>query len=229
MTVEKPEKSCNEVYREILADVAAENSTSQNLAELASSSPTFDNVRTALKRRRATVRPALPKTLEELTLSGDWTLTSSGGRFLQIDDGTHDRIPGFFSEESLQIVCDARTLLMDGTFRVVPRLFGQLYTIHAEFLGEIMPMCYFLLPNKSRETYVRLFRLMEDAAQSRGMVFLPERFQLDSEVAAIKAIEEYFPMATEKGCSFHSTRAVWRHVQKYGLACDYEKDEPVKK
>lgn len=118
---------------------------------------------------------------------------------------------------------------MDGTFRVVPRLFGQLHTIRAEFLGEIMPMCYFLLPDKSGETYVRLFRLIKDAAQSRGMIFLPERFQLGFEVAAIKAIEECFPTATVKGCSFHFTRAVWRHVQKYGLASADEKDEAVKK
>ena len=82
--------------------------------------------------------------------------------FLQINDGTEDRILGFFSDDCLKILCNSKTVMMDGTFRVVPKLFGQLYSLHAEFLGEIMPVCYFLLPSKETETYVRMFRLLKN-------------------------------------------------------------------
>lgn len=40
--------------------------------------------------------------------------------------------------------------------------------------------------------------------------------------AAWQALAEVFPdVTTTKGCVFHWTQAVWRHVQEYGLVPTY--------
>jgi len=49
---------------------------------------------------------------------------------------------------------------MDGTFKVAPTLFFQVYVNLAEFLGGVHPAVYALLPNKKEQTYVKLFSII---------------------------------------------------------------------
>ena len=46
----------------------------------------------------------------------------------------------------------------DGTFKVSPKLFFQLYTIHGQQRVSIFPCVFGLLPNKTPATYTRFFR-----------------------------------------------------------------------
>ena len=39
----------------------------------------------------------------------------------------------------------------DGTFKVCPKLLYQLYTIHTEVHGQILPLVFSLLPSKSKK------------------------------------------------------------------------------
>lgn len=59
------------------------------------------------------------------------TRTTDGRHFLLFDDGTTDRILGFSTDELIMALCRAPIVYMDGTFRIVPTMFAQLYTIHA--------------------------------------------------------------------------------------------------
>ena len=53
--------------------------------------------------------------------------------------------------------------LADGTFKVVPSLFYQLYSIHFEYNGGLNPAgIYCLLCNKSREAYDKLVTVMKN-------------------------------------------------------------------
>ena len=45
---------------------------------------------------------------------------------------------------------------MDGTFRCVPLLYKQFYTILGEVGGFVVPLVFCLLPNKTAETYKTL-------------------------------------------------------------------------
>ena len=50
---------------------------------------------------------------------------------------------------------------MDGTFKTVPLLFQQMYTIHAPVGGEnarVLPLVYALMMGKSEECYTQLFQ-----------------------------------------------------------------------
>ena len=129
----------------------------------------------------------------------------------------------------MKIVCQSPALFMDGTFRVVPTMFLQLYTIHASYKGMMMPLIYFLFPDKEKSTYIRMFRLIRDHASSRGFVFQPPKFHLDFEASAIMAIKETFPEAVMKGCNFHHNQALYRKVQRLGLTKAYEDDLLVRR
>ena len=106
----------------------------------------------------------------------------------------------------------------DGTFRVVPDLFTQLYTIHAEKDGVIFPCIYALLPNKTEATYDRLFMKLLEIEPSLN----PLRIMVDFEKAAINALEENF-ISVITGCFFHHSQNIFRHVQEQGLADDIKR------
>ncbi|XP_018495297.1 uncharacterized protein LOC108864344 [Galendromus occidentalis] len=110
---------------------------------------------------------------------------------------------------------------MDGTFRVVPTIFSQLYIIHGFFRGEKVPFAYFLLPNKSKETYMRMFEPLKNYAISIGRNFEPPTFHLDYEISTLRAIRESFPNSEVKGYLFHFNQCLWREVQGSGLVTFY--------
>ncbi|XP_028966404.1 uncharacterized protein LOC108863729 [Galendromus occidentalis] len=78
-------------------------------------------------------------------------------------------------------------------------------------------LVYFLLPDKSKATYNRVFAMLKEYALSVGKVFQPTTVQLDFEVACLNAIQESFPGAGVKGCDFHFCQALWRKAQELGL------------
>ena len=55
-------------------------------------------------------------------------------------------------------------LFGDGTFQVVPAMFYQLYTVHAQVGSNYPPSIYFLLPNKTAKTYTRMIQIMKEVA-----------------------------------------------------------------
>ena len=75
--------------------------------------------------------------------------------------------------------------MADGTFKVVPTIFFQLYTIHFDSLGSLNPpTVYCLLPDKSRATYDRMIqavKLLITAANPQTTILL------DFEIGAMNA------------------------------------------
>ena len=47
---------------------------------------------------------------------------------------------------------------MDGTFKLCPEIFYQIYIIHALNNNQVFRHVFALLPNKNEDTYNRLFR-----------------------------------------------------------------------
>ena len=76
-------------------------------------------------------------------------------RFLLIDTGRElapDRIIVFGREANMDFAVAATTLYMDGTFKLAPLLFKQVYVVLAEGNGHVFPLLYCLLVNKQRRT-----------------------------------------------------------------------------
>ena len=133
----------------------------------------------------------------------------------------------FGTIEFLGKLCTADTVYMDGTFKSCPLPFKQIYTLHCFIMGKMFPIAYGLLPDKTKQTYVRLLNLVKQIALDHQLNFQPQTFQIDFELGMLAAIQEQFPTSRVRGCYFHYTQCIWRKVQELGLVKYYKKDKDI--
>jgi hypothetical protein len=129
------------------------------------------------------------------------------------------------SREVLDGLARATVWLADGTFKVVPLLYFQLYSIHFVFGNGFNPAAlYCLLPNKTAETYGRVLDEVHNLIPSAA----PTTILVDFERAAMNAFSAHYPGAAVSGCYFHLTQSVSRKVGEVGLKNLYENDDDVR-
>ena len=120
-----------------------------------------------------------------------------------------DRIIVFASNEQLSILRSARHFMSDGTFKVVPEIFYQLYIIHAVYRDHVLPLCYALLRRKDASTYDRLFNEILKFVPE----WAPDSMMIDYEKACINSYHSVFPNAELSGCYFHLKQNLHRKLQ----------------
>lgn len=118
----------------------------------------------------------------------------------------------FGTDENLQILCEAERIFIDGTFKIVPALFHQLYTVHAKYKGQVFPLIFALLQSQSQFHYESMWRLIMQAATNQGRTLNLRAAISDFEASAINAVRTIFPAADVKGCYFHYAQSVMRKV-----------------
>ena len=166
-----------------------------------------------LRQNRATVE--IPE---------EYARLASGEVFLLHDSGVGDeeRILIFGTERTVNLLHAADHWYMDGTFKIVPELFFQLYTIHGSTnAGFIVPCLFVLLPNKTGGTYDRLFDLVKNLRPNME----PVTVMMDFEKAPMNSAEAAFPRAAITGCFYHLSQSVYRKIQSEGLQNTYTTDE----
>ena len=154
--------------------------------------------------------PAAPTTQAELDINLDWFLVNHDPKeSLVKGDILHSdglRVLLFSTDESLNILARAQTILCDGTFRICPYLWYQVFVISAEFRdNSFVPVCFGLLPDKKRRSYDDFFNLLKDALEhpSRNLELSAEWMMSDFEHNIRASWESIFPGITGKGCHFH--------------------------
>src|ERR1700759_670218 len=131
----------------------------------------------------------------------------------------------FGDQDLLRRLERADLWIADGTFKVVPNLFYQLYTIHFELSGGVHPSAvYGLLENKSTATYTRLLEAVKTLIPNAS----PVRILVDFESAAINAFRSAFPSSEVTGCYFHLCQSVHRKTIEVGLKSEYESDHEIR-
>ena len=154
----------------------------------------------------------------------EYELNSSTGQmeqFLRHDSGPGpDRLLIFTTQNNLRLLETSDHWFADGTFSISPPLFTQLYTIHAEYLNQVHPALYALLPSKSSTTYDRLLREVQNLTPAAN----PKSILTDFELAAINSFRRNFAGAEIKGCFFHLFQSVWRRIQSLGLQQEYSQN-----
>ena len=130
----------------------------------------------------------------------------------------------FSTEENKKILSYSTIWMADGTFKVVPSLFGQLYTVHALVGGtypfrdgHLLPSIYILLPGKSSSYYRKMWHIIQQLCPG----YNPRYLLVDFEKAAINTFAEVWPRTYIKGCFFHLSQSVYRKVQDLGLKTIY--------
>jgi hypothetical protein len=146
--------------------------------------------------------------------------------FLIHDSGEgSERMLLFGDPELLRCLERAHLWLADGTFKVVPTLFFQLYTIHFDSIGGLTPTAiYCLLSNKNRATYDRLLAVVKSLVPNAA----PQRILLDFESAAMNAFTAAYPEAEIAGCYFHLCQSILRKVHTVGLKGDYDDNHEIR-
>ena len=115
----------------------------------------------------------------------------------------------FAAGNDLQFLAQSNHWFADGTFRVTPDGFIQMYTIHGFYDDQEFPCVYALLPGRGEDTYRRLQTLLETLTNLTE----PASIVTDFELAAIKAFQHHFPKVKMSGCLFHFGQCVWRQLQ----------------
>ena len=196
----------------------------ENISEQASTHiPAIRTIRRGIRRYRqhAGNPHPVPQTPEEIVIPDEYKVTSRGEDFLLYDGGDDEnRILLFSTHRNLQVLETSSHWFCDGTFKVVPSVFYQLFTIHALTADRILPCVYALLPNKQQTTYENLFRQVK----ALNPELSPTSIMIDFENAIKNALHTVFPDITIQGCFYHLSQAIYRKVQNEGLQVQYQND-----
>ena len=166
------------------------------------------------RRKNAETQPSMPNTRH-------FDVPSEFTDFLLHDSGKEDneRFLIFGQRSLLELMESLDTLwLADGTFKLCPEIFFQLFTIHITINGYNPPCVYILLPNKTEKTYNRML----DAIKTLIPRAEPTRIMLDFEKAAMNAFQKHYPTSSLSGCFFHLCQSFMRKINDVGLKSVYE-------
>jgi len=102
---------------------------------------------------------------------------------------------------------------VDGTFKIAPSLFSQVFVILGTRNGGVHPCLYALLPNKNQATYNRLLMEIKNLAPGINA----RSISVDFEIAIHNAFRTEFPNIEIRGCFFHLIQNMKKHVAVVGL------------
>lgn len=204
------------------------NSTTAVSLEAANLLPTYSASQRTIerKRKRNDVDNPRPHSVHDITLPDTLKVTTRSENFLLWDSGDQDenRLFMFGTSANLQLLQQYSHWFMDGTFKVSPDVFLQVFTIHALIDNRSIPLIYVLMRTKAQVDYERVFRKLLELRPS----LTPTSVLIDFEIATMNALSIMFPNATILGCLFHLGQSLWRRIQNEGLSNAYRDDENVK-
>ena len=167
------------------------------------------------------------KSLAELEdLPQQYQRTLQGETFLLHDNhSTNGRVIVFATQKNIEMFCKSPVWFVDGTFKVSPTIFTQLFTViglrrrnHAEGEDTPLPYVYAFLEGKTEAEYAEVLRAVKDAvARYRVHQCVPLKIMSDFEKAIINACQKVFPGIPVACCYFHLGQSVYRRVQQEGL------------
>ncbi|XP_060807341.1 uncharacterized protein LOC132903322 [Amyelois transitella] len=133
------------------------------------------------------------------------------------------------TKNMMQLLQQADFWVLDGTFKIVPHIFQQLYTIHGNLSvtgnkTKTFPLLYCLCTNKDKKTYDMIFELLQEYGVENDLEFHPKICILDFEKAAIQSLKSNFENVILHGCHFHLGQILYRQVQQRGLTQRYASD-----
>ncbi|CAF4868496.1 unnamed protein product, partial [Rotaria socialis] len=135
--------------------------------------------------------------------------TDRGENFVLHED---EKLIIFTTATNLSVLKTYKHWFVDGTFKVCPEDFYQMFTLHGLLKSQIIPLVYGLLVGKKTTDYDHFFQRIMDEDD-----FNPETILSDFEAATIK-IDQFI-------VSKHSSQSIWRQIQSLGLQKKYQEDE----
>ncbi|CAF0775449.1 unnamed protein product [Adineta steineri] len=189
--------------------------------------PTYSSSQRTIERKRKKNDLPLPspKSLSEIQIPDELKLTNGGQRFLLYDNGDVDhRMVILSSDDDLDCLSNSDHWHCDGTFKMSPQLFYQLYTLHGFVCGRALPLVYCFISGKSEPLYGEMFdNILKHISQR------PTTITIDFEKAVENVVKLKLPMTTVSYCFFHFKQSLWRQVQGLGLQDLFVNDHQVRR
>ena len=107
--------------------------------------------------------------------------------------------------------------LGDGTFKMTPPMFNQVYTMHLVLGPKSFPVCFVLCVNRPKQLYLSLFQFMRDKVGMKPMMLIT-----DFEEACRNAAREIWQNIILKGCFFHYAQALIKNAKERHLGNSYK-------
>jgi len=185
------------------------------------------------KLRRASF-PAVPgkESHAPFHLPQYFQTTTKGKSFLQwnfqyVYEGRPGRIMIFGTSEFLTNLFSRQRVFIDGTFKIVPGPFAQLFSFHAFLNGNkvMIPFLYVFMTHKSKHAYDLMFNYLIGLAHDNGIDIKWKFFTCDFESGLLPSIMACFgDEVTIVGCFFHFCQAIYRKLTELGLQGLYKHD-----
>ncbi|KAL4085461.1 hypothetical protein QTP88_027319 [Uroleucon formosanum] len=184
--------------------------------------PNIEKISKTIRRERIKQQkpPANPVNIGDLIVSGEYSVTNKGDMFLFYDSKIQKRILIFSTLENLNMLKECSSWFGDGTFRSVPTLFSQLYTIHGTKNKQSFPLVYILMVDRSKDSYIEVLKALKSVVSNLTL----RRIMVDFEMAFISAYKDEFPTTEIKSCFFHCQQCLWQKIQSCGLQQMYGDD-----
>lgn len=120
---------------------------------------------------------------------------------------------------------ECSVICVDGTFGAVTSPFYQLFTISVMHINNVIPVVYALLPIKQLETYIEVYRVLQELEG----VFIPAAVKTDFEIGGILALMRSFPGNVISGCQFHLGQNITKRLKELNLWYRYLECHLIKK
>ena len=125
----------------------------------------------------------------------------------------------FFLPKKMSHLSNAKVWISDGTFKVVPKEFSQLYVIHGKIFNKDFPLAYILMKNRTEAMYSKVLSILKE-----NNVKFPQYLIIDFEIQSFNAFKKASKETTIKFCLFHFGQCIWRRIQKEGFSKLYSRN-----
>lgn len=187
----------------------------------------FAELESAMYKRRRLSQPTLPTS----PLSADNVIVSSRYAHLDGDEfyrgtaeaGADGSAIIFATDKQLQLLQSACEVYFDATFKVVPSIYYQLFTIFVPFADAAFPVIFALMTRKTQALYIAVFEKVKVLTPQ----FTPASAMADFEEASVSAFKHVYGSVNISGCWFHYAQAIVKRINKVGLKNAYQQNADV--
>ena len=188
----------------------------------------YMSVRSSLQRTRSANIPAIPRNVLEVAIDGPWAETWLRERFLQHLDNDWG-IGVFATEENLLKLRECRVIYLDGTFKVCPRPYQQVFEVFGEVHGHVVPLVHVLMERRTIGHYRQVFQFLKRTVRRlTHHNWRPHTVICDFEPALHSAVETELPRTAISACYFHFCQSLWRKIQELGLSVPYHENQQLR-
>ncbi|CAF2856701.1 unnamed protein product [Rotaria sp. Silwood2] len=120
--------------------------------------PSNHNLKRNIRRwRQENTTEPTPTNIDFPVIPQKYHQTTRNNTFFQKDTGPDsNRLLIFFTDEQKKIMENTTEFFIDGTFKVVPEIFFQLFAIHANYRNHVLSVAFILLPSKKEQIYQKM-------------------------------------------------------------------------